>query len=213
MIENMHDVPYLNQQVGPEITAMMTVAAQEIRKVASLPIGIQVLAAANKEALAIAQAAQLDFIRAEGFVFGHLADEGWIDAQAGALLRYRKQIGAEHILVFTDIKKKHSAHEITKDVSLLETAKAAEYFRSDGLIVTGKSTAVPADKNELELLRGKCNIPVLVGSGITIDNLESYLDLCDGMIVGSYFKDGGFWANALDERRLGEFMGKVKSGI
>lgn len=49
----------------------------------------------------------LDFIRAEGFVFSHVADEGLMNACAGELLRYRKHIGAEHIQIFTDIKKKH----------------------------------------------------------------------------------------------------------
>lgn len=49
----------------------------------------------------------LDFIRAEGFVFSHVADEGLLNACAGDLLRYRKQIGAEHVQIFTDIKKKH----------------------------------------------------------------------------------------------------------
>ena len=62
------------------------------------------LAGANKGALAVALAAELDFIRAEGFVFGHVADEGWMDAQAGELLRYRNNIGANHIKIFTDIK-------------------------------------------------------------------------------------------------------------
>jgi hypothetical protein len=36
------------------------------------------LAAANKAALAVAVAADLQFIRAEGFVFSHVADEGWL---------------------------------------------------------------------------------------------------------------------------------------
>jgi len=51
--------------------------------------------------------AGLDFIRCEGFVFSHIGDEGWIDAEAGSLLRYRKMIDAENVLIFTDIKKKH----------------------------------------------------------------------------------------------------------
>ena len=55
----------------------------------------------------MAQASSADFIRAEGFVFSHVADEGWMDACAGELLRYRRAVGAENILVFTDIKKKH----------------------------------------------------------------------------------------------------------
>ncbi len=62
---------------------------------------------ANKEGLAVAKAAGGNFIRAEGFVFSHVADEGWMDACAGDLLRYRKTIGAEDVLIFTDIKKKH----------------------------------------------------------------------------------------------------------
>lgn len=62
---------------------------------------------ANREALAVAMASGADFIRAEGFVFSHVGDEGWVDSCAGQLLRYRRAIGAEDIMVWTDIKKKH----------------------------------------------------------------------------------------------------------
>ena len=104
----MHDIPYLNRQVGPEIVASMSVVCNEVKKEANnLPCGIQILAGANKEALAVAKAAGLQFIRAEGFVFSHIADEGTMNSDAGELLRYRKQIDADDILVFTDIKKKH----------------------------------------------------------------------------------------------------------
>ncbi len=64
-------------------------------------------AGANKEALAVAMASGADFIRVEGFVFSHIGDEGWVDSCAGQLLRYRKTIGAENIMVWTDVKKKH----------------------------------------------------------------------------------------------------------
>lgn len=67
----------------------------------------QILAGCNKEAIAVAKAANFQFIRAEGFVFSHIADEGFTDACAGTLLRYRKQIDADDILIFADIKKKH----------------------------------------------------------------------------------------------------------
>lgn len=59
------------------------------------------------EALAVAKACNFDFIRAEGFVFGHVADEGFTDANAGLVLRYRRKIQAENVLIFADIKKKH----------------------------------------------------------------------------------------------------------
>ena len=51
--------------------------------------------------------ADLEFIRAEGFVFSHVADEGLMNACAGDLMRYRHSIGADNIMVFADVKKKH----------------------------------------------------------------------------------------------------------
>ena len=149
-IENMHDIPYLKRNVGPEIISLMSIIGREVKKVSQLPCGIQILAGANKDALAAAHSAGMDFIRAEGFVFAHVADEGIMESDAGELLRYRKQIGAENILIFTDIKKKHSSHSITSDVNIVETAKAAEFFLSDGVIVTGTSTGTETDIDELK---------------------------------------------------------------
>ena len=103
----MHDVPYVKSKVGHEITAAMTAICQSVKDETRLPCGVQILSGANKEAIAVANAARLDFVRVEGFVFAHVADEGLMESCAGELLRYRKMIGADNILVFTDIKKKH----------------------------------------------------------------------------------------------------------
>ena len=202
MLENMHDIPYLNRKVGPEIIAAMTAVAVAVRKAVKVPLGIQILAGANQSALAVALAANFQFIRAEGFVFGHLADEGYMDSDAGELLRYRKAIGAEHIAIFTDIKKKHSAHTVTSDVSLAETAKAAEFFLSDGLIITGTATGSPADPADLKAVRDVTKLPVLVGSGVTPENIQSTAPFADGFIVGSYFKKAGYWENSVDGERV-----------
>ncbi|MDM8527359.1 BtpA/SgcQ family protein [Anaerolineales bacterium HSG24] len=208
-IENMHDVPYCNQTVGPEIVAAMTVVGYEVKNVTGLPCGIQILAGANVEALGVAHAAGLDFIRAEGFVFSHVADEGLIDGQAAKILRYRKQIGADDILVLTDIKKKHSSHAITADVDIAEMAHAAEFFLSDGVIVTGIATGTSANLDELALVKGKVDIPVLVGSGVTLDNVADYLAVADGLIIGSYFKENGHWTQTVSFERVEAFMNQV----
>lgn len=137
----MHDIPYIqDKHLGPEITASMTKITSEVINVLkpSIKCGLQILACGNKQALAVAKATGAHFIRAEGFVFSHVADEGFTDANAGHLLRYRKSIDADRVLIFTDIKKKHSSHAITSDVGLVETAHAAEFFMSDGVILTGK---------------------------------------------------------------------------
>lgn len=205
VLENMHDTPYcLEQQLGPHIGAGMAVVARQVRQStpASLPVGVQVLAAANKTALAVAKAAGLQFIRAEGFVFGHLADEGWVEACAGPLLRFRKEIGAEDVCIVCDIKKKHSAHAVTADVSIEETAKAAKFFRADGLIVTGNSTGDPASPQELEgVIKSVPGLPVMIGSGVTPENLQEFSS-ASALIIGSYFKSGGHWEGALDKQRV-----------
>ena len=209
MVENMHDVPYV-QHPGPEIATAMAVVAREVKRAQpQLPLGLQILAGANREALAAALAAGADFIRAEAFVFGHVADEGYMDSCAGELLRHRRAIGAEHVAVFTDIKKKHSAHAVTADVDIVQTAHAAEYFLSDGLILTGAATGEAASADELRAVHAAVKIPVLVGSGLTADNLKTYLPLADAFIVGSHFKRDGYWENPLDPGRIHRLLDQL----
>lgn len=209
MIENMHDRPYLNRNVGPEIVASMTAIAIALRNTIDIPLGIQILAGANKASLSVALAAQFDFIRAEGFVFGHLADEGWMNSDAGELLRFRKQIGADHIQVFTDIKKKHSSHTISNDISIDETAKAAEFFLSDGVIVTGNSTGEEASVSEVQSVKKSISIPVIIGSGIDTNNIHKFWEIADAFVVGSSFKKEGIWENEVDRERVKKFMQKI----
>jgi membrane complex biogenesis BtpA family protein len=200
-IENTHDRPYVKSSVGPEIGAAMAVVGCEVRRAVSPPLGIQVLAGANLWAVAIAHACGARFVRVEGFVFAHVADEGVIESSAGSLLRYRRAIGADNVRVFADIKKKHSAHAITADVDIAETAKAAEFFQADGVIVSGVSTGQPADASEVEAVSSAVSIPTLIGSGITPENIAGYSS-ASAFIVGSSVKEGGLWANPLDEKRV-----------
>lgn len=201
MIENMHDRPYAKRVVGPEVTAAMTAVGRAVRAAVKLPLGVQVLAGANREALAVALACGATFVRAEGFVFAHVADEGLMEADAADLLRYRRAIGAESIAIFADVKKKHSSHALTADVDVIETALAAEFALADGVVLTGTSTGRPADPEEVTHVSGAVKIPVLVGSGITPGNLREFA-AADAFIVGSSVKQGGLWSNALDPARV-----------
>jgi predicted TIM-barrel enzyme len=137
----------------------------------------------------------------EGFVYAHVADEGLIESCAGDLLRYRRQIGAERVLVLADIKKKHSAHAITADVSIVETARAAELFLADGLIVSGPATGAAASPAEVRAVVDGVRLPVLVGSGLSADNLPQFAH-ATGFIVGSSVKRGGRWDQPLDRTNV-----------
>uniref|UniRef100_A0A914BVS8 Uncharacterized protein n=1 Tax=Acrobeloides nanus TaxID=290746 RepID=A0A914BVS8_9BILA len=112
-------------------------------------LGVQILAGGNFQALAVAQATEFDFIRAECYVFAHIADEGLMNGCSGDLMRYRKYIGAENIAVITDIKKKHSSHAITSDLTIGDVAHASEFFLADGVIVTGFCTGKAASLEDV----------------------------------------------------------------
>src|ERR1051326_3415534 len=171
MVENMHDVPYLRGAVGPEIVAAMAVIARAVKSESRLPVGVQILAGANKEAMSVAHAAGLDYVRVEGFVFAHVADEGLIQSSAAELLRFRKLIGAERVRVWADVKKKHSSHAITAEVSLGETAAAAGFMRGASVVVTGGLTREPPRAEDVRESTSRFRLPVLLGSGMTAENV------------------------------------------
>ncbi len=203
ILENMHDRPYLKGKVGPEIVAAMTRVACEVKaKVGKgYPVGVQILAGANMEALAVAHVSGCDFIRAEGCVFAHVADEGWIEACAGELLRERARIGAERVRIWTDIQKKHSAHSVTSDLSLEDWVHGAEFFGIDGVIITGSATGKAAAEGDVKKAKTAGRIPVIIGSGITPHNAAKYSQ-ADAWIIGSSIKCDGYWENPLDPDRL-----------
>jgi membrane complex biogenesis BtpA family protein len=213
IIENMHDAPYLRREVGPEIVACMTMVACAVRQAIKLPMGVQILAGANHAALAVAHAAQAQFIRAEGFVFASVADEGiFSEADAGPLLRYRRTIGAESIRILADIKKKHSAHAITADLDISETAKAAEFFGADAIVITGIATGQAIRINDLGTARVATTLPLVVGSGVTPESVKDLFAYADALIVGSYYKKDGVWFNPPDEKRAKELVNAVRAG-
>lgn len=208
IIENMHDRPYVNAPHGPETIAAMTRVGLAIRReLPRMPLGVQVLSFGHLEALAIAMAIDGAFIRVENFVFAHVADEGLLpEAAAGRLLRERSRLGAAHVALMCDIKKKHASHALTADVPIADAAKAAEFFGADGLIVTGTHTGTPTDPSDLAAARKGASLPVWVGSGVTPEQVRPLLKQADALIVGSSIKKGGVWHHPVDAKRAGAII-------
>ena len=208
LIENMFDFPCVHErEMGPEVAASMTRVAYAVKRRARYtPVGLHVLFQGNKTALAVAQAAGCDFIRAEGWTHAHVSDKGVAEASAGAVLRYRHQIGADKLPVFADVKKKHAAHALTADLTIGDVAQGMVLHQADAVIVTGTHTGEPPDQEDLVAVRQATDLPVLVGSGVTADNYGDLYALSDGFIVGSALKEGGRWDAPVCEQRTGRLM-------
>ena len=97
---------------------------------------------------------------------------------------------------------------MTADLDVREIAKAAQFFLSDGVILTGQATGSPADAQEIAKVRSAVSIPVVIGSGVTDQNMEDYLG-ADAMIIGSHFKVGGAWYNGVERCRVTRFMDRL----
>ncbi len=199
LVENMGDVPYLRGRVLPETVAAAAIATAAVAELGS-PTGVQLLAAANREALGVAVAAGASFVRVEAFAYAHVADEGWLDACAGELLRARQSLGAA-VRVWADVQKKHSAHAITADLSLGEVAHGAAFCGADALIVTGPRTGVATSLDDVTAAK-TAGLPVVVGSGVTPDDAASLAAEATALIVGSWLKEDGDWRRPVDPSRV-----------
>ncbi len=202
IVENMHDLPYLRGAAPPETVAAMTLGAATVARF-GVPFGVQVLAGANREALAVALASGASFIRAEAFAYAHVADEGWMDASAGPLLRARAALcqPPDAIRIFADVQKKHAAHAVTADLTLADIARGTAFAGADALIVTGGHTGQAADLGDVIAAR-EAGLPVLVGSGIDESNARAYSEVAEALIVGTALKIDGDWRNPVDPARV-----------
>ncbi len=206
VLENSHDLPYIRPPLPARAVETMKRIAREVRRRFDGPIGIQMLEAANESALEIAQNANLDFLRVEGYVFAHVGGAGLIEGCAGKLLRKRKKLGCEHIKIFGDVKKKHCSHALTGDLDITDVVKQAQFFLVDGVVVTGARTTEPPSTAELRRVSKSARVPVIIGSGMTPQNIQTYYPLADGFIVGSTFREQGDFLGVLEGRRLDAFM-------
>ena len=199
IVENMGDVPYLRSTVAPATVAAAALCVADVVAL-GVPVGVQLLAAANLQALGVALAAGAQFIRAEAFAYAHVADEGWMDATAGPLLRRRADLGAS-VSVWADVQKKHAAHAVTADVPLADLARGAVFCGADALVITGTETGRPTRRADVEVAR-QAGRPVVVGSGVTEKDAATLAAVADALIVGSSLKEDGDWRAPVDAQRV-----------
>lgn len=206
LIENSHDLPFIKPPLPEEAITLTKEVTQTIRNNFTGPIGIQMLEAANEQALEIAVDTDLDFLRVESYVFAHVGGAGIIEGCAGPLLRKRAALNAEHIKIYADIKKKHCSHALTADLTIADIAKQSEFFLADGFVVTGKETGSAPETEDFKSVQSVTELPILLGSGMNTDNLSEFFPLANDFIVGSTFRENGDYMKRIDPERLNSFM-------
>lgn len=191
-------------------------------------LGIQILAYSDDWAMDIACRCGLDFIRCESALFEGVRPEGRTP-NAGNLAklymmrnRLMAQLGKDSHgpKVYVDIQKKHTVFMPALD-SLDVWLDNILFQKLEGIVVTGKATGQPVEEDDLRQTRAAIDTaqaesqaavgiawapPLIVGSGVSVDNIEMCKRYADAVIVGSSLKQNGFWECALDEERVARFM-------
>ena len=85
-----------------------------------------------------------------------------------------------------------------------------EFFDADVVIATGQRTGDAATTKEIQTIKAATSLPVLVGSGVNVDNIFEILSVADGVIIASSLKRDGLWWNEVDTDRVAVFMEQVR---
>ena len=102
----------------------------------------------------------------------------------------KNELGNGKLIMLTDIHVKHA--KLLSKKTLIESALEAISYGSDGIIITGNWTGIEPNMEEIRLIKSAIegHLPVLVGSGLNINNIQKLILLADGAIVGTSIKTG-----------------------
>src|SRR5690349_6271450 len=213
IVENMWDIPFrAGPHIQPESIAAHAVAARAIGEAVKLPLGINLVHNGGVALLGIAVAAGARFIRVCMFTGAGVWEAGaWDEGCAAELMRRRKELHAEHIKILADVDKKHSVR--FPGIDLATHIEWTRFSGADGLIVSGRMTGDAPDiekVREAKALSG--DRPLLIGSGADERNIAAFMDVADGVIVGSSLKEGGRCENPVDVERVRRFVAAARGG-
>lgn len=208
-IENFGDIPFTKGSVGPETIAAMAAAGRAVREAVSLPLGFNVLRNDARAALALCAACGGSFIRVNVHSGAMLTDQGLLEGNAYETLRYRRQICPD-AQIFADVHVKHAV-PLGNWTIAAAARDTMERGLADALIVSGDGTGLPTDLADLGEVRRTCReAKILLGSGVTLQNIDQYTAAADGFIVGTSLKAGGKVANPVDPKRVAALARAVK---
>ncbi|MDE2038047.1 MAG: BtpA/SgcQ family protein [Patescibacteria group bacterium] len=218
IIENNYDIPH-KSPVDPEIVVSMAYLAGKMAGAAKVPIGVSVLWNDYRAALSLAKAYGLRFVRVPVFVDTVKTSYGIFEGNPKDVTDFRKRIGADDVLLLTDIHVKHS--EMISPYTIEESARMAIGEGSDALIVTGRWTGDAPGSSDLKMARGSAgDFPILCGSGMDEANIAELYKAANGSIVSTSvkigLKDSGEtnmkpYSSRVDREKVKALVSKIES--
>jgi membrane complex biogenesis BtpA family protein len=207
MFSNEGDRPYL-ADVSKYTVAVMARLVYDIAGRFEKPFGVSVLADPIA-AISVGAAVGSDFVRIFlSWVFA--SDWGIVSPDAGMLQRYRAQF--DHApAVFANVSG-HTAP--LGDRSIYDIARGAIKFGlADAVCLAGTTAGSEIDIAEINQARNAAagSTPVVIGTGVSVENIETMYEHGDAFIVGTSLKEDGDTFRSIDPVRAKAFMKKMKA--
>ena len=212
IVENFFDAPFAKERVDPAVVSAMTLIVDRLKRMVTVPIGINVLRNDARSAIAIAKCVGTAFIRVNVLTGIMATDQGLIEGKAYEILRYRRELGAE-IAILADVLVKHARPLGTPN---LTTAIKDTIQRglADAVILSGWATGSPPSKEDLELaVAAAGTTPVFIGSGASWENISDLMSVADGVIVASSLKRYGDIEQTIDPLRVSQFVEAARQTV
>lgn len=205
---NENDRPYCLNADYATVATMARTIGQLLDEI-KVPFGIDVLWD-PKAALAIAKATGAQFVR-EVLTGTFVSDMGLWSPSVGEIYKYKKLIDGENIKVFFNICAEFASSLDKRPIE--EVAKSVVFSSlADAILISGPRTGVPPSIETLARVKETIgDIPVLVNTGVNIENVREFLAVADGAIVGTSLKRDGITWNPVDIERVRRFMESVKA--
>ena len=210
LVENHGDAPFAASKVAPHVPAWLALVTRDLISSTGLPVGINCLRNDAMAALGAASAAGATFIRVNVLVGATATDQGIIEGCAQELLAYRSALGTS-TAILADLNVKFGT-PLFRPSPADAVASLVARGGADGVIVTGSATGTPPAPDEVAAARGalEASVPLLVGSGVTTENIRALSPGVTGFIVGTSLKEGGDVAAPVDAERVRTMVAAVR---
>lgn len=206
IIENYGDKPYSVRVRDTAVLAGFTIIAYDMKRKYKIPLGINILRNSGVEALSIAYVVGAEFIRVNNLCQVLASPEGIIHPIAKEIAEVKAKLNAS-VKVFADINVKH-ATPLSSHIEIV-AKDHVERCLADALIITGPRTGLEVNIVDLKEAKEAINKPVLVGSSITLSNINKFWNYADGFIIGTYFKEKGIIENRVAYQKVYGFVKHV----
>lgn len=196
IVENMGDSPFA-EKLDVAQRVHLAVAADRVRQVVDIPIGIDAAFNDYQAAIAIAMVTGASFVRVPVFVDTVEFYGGIMSPCARQCMQYRQALGAEQIMILADIQVKHT-NMLLPHIDMTQSAINAQACGAEAVIVTGSAIGEETPIEIIERVKQVVQIPVIAGSGVKVKNAKQQLSIADGAIIGSSFKKDGILTNPIE---------------